>query len=409
MNLVAFLEESKSYICFKHSRSNTIKTYKFRIYPNMDQAQTLNHTIEACRLLYNESLEQRRKDKGLSYYDQKKRLTQIRKTVNDSLKHIHSQVLQNVILRLERTFQNYHRDRKVGQPRFKRRDRYNSITYPQYGAFSIKENKLRLSFIDGLIKIKMHKIPIGTIKTCTIIRDINRWFACITTTNEIKNNHTNKDDSVVGVDVGLTNWMTLSNGQVIDRPRFMAKSIEKIKRLQRILSRKKKGSKNRNKARIHLAKAWRKVRLQRQDYCHKVTTDLTKRYRTLIFEKLSIKNMVKNHNLATSILDATWYKIKQLAAYKAEVYQEVPARNTTQMCSNCGCLPDVKKELNNRIHDCLYCGLKLDRDHNAAINVLNQGLGLGQTFVERKPLLVSNIEASKLLSMKQEAHDLSHG
>ena len=119
-----------------------MKSYKFRIYPNGQQIETLNQTIETCRLLYNESLEERRKDKGLSYYDQKKRLTQIRKTVNDSLKHIHSQVLQNVLLRLERTFQNYNRDRNVGQPRFKRYGRYNSITYPQYGSFSIRENKL---------------------------------------------------------------------------------------------------------------------------------------------------------------------------------------------------------------------------------------------------------------------------
>jgi putative transposase len=161
---------------------------------------------------------------------------------------------------------------------------------------------------------------------------------------------------------------------------------------------------------MQLAKLWRKARLQREDYCHKVTTDLTKRFRTLIFEKLSIGNMVKNHNLATSILDATWYKIKQLAAYKAKVYQEVLARNTTQRCSNCGYLPDIKKDLKDRIHDCLSCGLKLDRDHNAAINVLNQGLGLGQTFVERKPLLVSTkIKTSKLSLMKQEAHDLNRG
>jgi putative transposase len=113
-----------------------IKSYKFRIYPNREQIQTLTQTIETCRLLYNDSLEQRRKDKGLSYYDQKKQLTQIKHN-NDAIKDIHSQVLQNVILRLERAFQNYHRDRKVGQPRFKRDGRYNSITYPQYGTFSI--------------------------------------------------------------------------------------------------------------------------------------------------------------------------------------------------------------------------------------------------------------------------------
>lgn len=126
-----------------------MKAYKFRICPNKDQTQALTQTIETCRLLYNESLEERRKDRGLSYYDQKRQLTQKRNiatTMKDaSLKHIHSQVLQNVILRLERAFQNYHRDRmKVGQPRFKRHGRYNSITYPQYGSFSIRENRLKL-------------------------------------------------------------------------------------------------------------------------------------------------------------------------------------------------------------------------------------------------------------------------
>ena len=152
-----------------------VKSYKFRIYPNREQIQTLTQTIETCRLLYNDSLEQRRKDKGLSYYDQKKQLVQIKHNNDDAIKHnnIHSQVLQTVILRLERAFQNYHRDRKVGQPRFKRHGRYNSITYPQYGSFSIRENRLKLSFVNGLIKIKMHRIPVGTMKTCTIIMDID--------------------------------------------------------------------------------------------------------------------------------------------------------------------------------------------------------------------------------------------
>jgi putative transposase len=143
----------------------------------------------------------------------------------------------------------------------------------------------------------------------------------------------NKNDSVIDIDVGLSNWITLSDSQVVDRPKFLAKSLKKIKTLQRkLLSKKKKGSHNKLKAkRIQLATLCRKVGLQREDYCHKVTTDLTKLYRTLIFEKLSISNMVKNHNLATSILDATWYKIKQLAAaYKAEVYQII-AKDTPDL------------------------------------------------------------------------------
>jgi putative transposase len=286
------------------------------------------------------------------------------------------------LLRLERAFQNFHRDISIGQPYFKRRGRYNSITYAQYGGFQIKENRLKLSFVNGLIKIKLHRIPIGSLKTCTIIRDIDRWFACIST--NIKNGGRVKTNFMIGVDVGLTNWITLSNGQVIDRPKFLDNSIGKIKTLQRNLSKKKKGSKNRWKSKIQLAKAWRKVKLQREDYCHKVTANLATNYRTIVFEKLSIKNMTKNHNLATSILDATWYQVKQLAAYKAEV-KEVNARNTTQTCSNCGLV--VEKDLSIRLHECLNCGLQLDRDHNAALNILHLGQEL--TLAERKPILVN--------------------
>jgi putative transposase len=408
-----------------------MKTYKFRIYPNRNQEQVLEQTIETCRLLYNESLQERRENKlkRLSYYEQKKLVTQKRNTI-ESLKHIHSQVLQNVLLRLERAFQNFHRDRKIGQPRFKRHGRYNSITYPQYGGFQIKENRLKLSFVNGLIKIKMHRIPVGTLKTCTIIKDIDRWFACITTTttaadNTTKTKNATNDDNhdnnansttIVGVDVGLLNWITLSNGHVIDRPKFLYKSMYRIKQLQMNLSHRKKGSRNRSKARILLAKAWRKVKLQREDYCHKVSNDLTKNYKTIVFEKLSIRNMTKNHNLAASILDATWYKLKQLAAYKAEAdIIEVESKNTTQRCSRCGSLSQVKKDLSERIYECSNCGLIMDRDHNAALNILKLGQELAN--VERKPILVSptinylvnNRRTSKLLSMKQEAHDLSHG
>ena len=152
-------------------------SFKFRLYPSKQQTQTLNDSIEVCRLLYNQSLEERLKDKGLRYYEQKRNLTQKRK-VTPALQSIHSQVLQDVVWRVDRAFQNYHRDFKVGRPNFKRHGRYNSITYPQSGSFYIKENRLRLAFVDGLIKLRLHRIPIGTIKTCTIIRDIDRWFAC---------------------------------------------------------------------------------------------------------------------------------------------------------------------------------------------------------------------------------------
>ncbi|MGC2569867.1 MAG: transposase [Candidatus Nitrosopolaris sp.] len=371
-------------------------TYKFRIYPSKQQIATLEQTIETCRLLYNQSLEERLKDKGLKYFEQKRNLTQKRKTTS-SLQRIHSQVLQSVISRLERAFQNYHRDkRRVGQPNFKRYGRYNSITYSQFGSFHIKENRLRLAFIDGLIKIRLHRIPIGTIKTCTIIRDIDRWFACFVCNDDADRVKT-RNNKTASVDVGLNNWMILDNGELIDRPRFLDAAIKNIKRLQADLSRKKKGSRHWQKAKISLAKAWRKVRLQREDYCHKVTTRLAKRFQTIVFEKLSIHKMVKNHRLADKILDATWYKLRQLAAYKAEVVTVDPS-NTTQRCSRCGLIPEKKIRLDVRIYNCNGCDLVIDRDHNAALNILK--MGSERTHVEKKPL------RKQASLMKRKAHML---
>jgi putative transposase len=147
--------------------------------------------------------------------------------------------------------------------------------------------------------------------------------------------------------------------------------------LQRTLSRKKKGSRNREKARIQLAKSWRKVRLQRDDYCQKITTSLAKRFGKIVFEKLSIDKMVKNHNLAQSILG-------QLAACKAEVIIVDPS-NTTQRCSCCGSMPEKKIDLKVRVYKCSSCGLVLNRDYNAALEILRKGLE--QTHMEKPPLL----------------------
>jgi putative transposase len=162
------------------------------------------------------------------------------------------------------------------------------------------------------------------------------------------------------IDLGLRNWIMLNNGEFIERPRFLDTSVENIKRLQRRLARKKKGSKHWQKAKIVLAKVWRKVRLQREDYCQKVTTNLAKRFQKIIFEKLSVSKMVQNHRLAGKILDATWYKLRQLAAYKAEVITVDPS-NTTQRCSNCGFMPEKRVGLGVRTWNCGNCGLIIDR------------------------------------------------
>jgi putative transposase len=175
------------------------------------------------------------------------------------------------------------------------------------------------------------------------------------------------------------NLVTLNTGEVIDNPKYLAKSVNRIKILQRTLSRKKRDSKNRAKAKIALAKAWSKVRRQRDDYAHKVSAKLANNYTTVVFEKLTIDNMVKNHSLASAIMDATWGKLRQLTAYKVErrggqVILVNPS-GTSQKCSRCGCV--VEKDLSIRTHECPSCGLVIDRDQNAALNILK--LGLEQT------------------------------
>jgi putative transposase len=232
-------------------------------------------------------------------------------------------------------------------PRFKRREKYNSFTYPQYGGFRLKDNKLALSYI-GAIKFKIHKIPMGTLKRCTIIRDVDQWYACITTDDNVEK-AVNKVDVTkpVGIDVGLLNWLALSNGNVIQNTLNFEAQAKKVKKLQLNLARKKKGSKNRDKASIQLAKAWRRIRRCRDDFVHKTSTSLSKEgYTLVVFEKLDIANMVKNHSLPSAIMDATWAKLRQYTAYKVERRGGqvilVNPRGTSQKCSRCGVVTEKK-------------------------------------------------------------------
>jgi len=242
-----------------------------------------------------------------------------------------------------------------------------------------------------------------------VIRDIDQWYVCLVYYYDEDNND-NKTLPIlkepIGVDLGLISTITLSNGEKVENPGILNKSIDKIKRLQRILSRKQKGSHNRQKARMQLAKLWRKVRRQRNDFVHKLLANLVRKYKPIVFGRLTINNMVKNHRLASSIVNATWGKLYEIIASKVERYGidcfKILPKDTTQKCSRCGLMPEVRKESDDRIHDCLKCGLIMDRDHNAAINILN--LGVGQTNAEKVPLLVQHKkQISKYGLMKQEA------
>ncbi len=304
-----------------------------------------------------------------AFFEQKKKLVELKKE-DKYLKEVHSQVLQDVVLRLDKAFESYFAGLSKF-PRFKRKGRYNSFTYPQHEVgFRLIGNRIKLGMI-GKIKMRIHRVIEGKIKTATIIRDVDQWFVALSVEKQANNTNTNtlnQNAKAIGVDLGITNAIALSDGALIQgRPKFLRKAEERIKKL---------------------AKAWRKVRRQRDDFAHKVSNKLAKEYGTIVFEDLSIRGMVKNHSLASSIMDACWGKLRQFTVYKAErcggrVILVNPA-GTSQKCSGCGEM--VQKPLFERIHICPKCGLVLDRDVNAARNIL--AAGVEPALAEAEPLLI---------------------
>ncbi len=247
-----------------------------------------------------------------------------------------------------------------------------------------------------MIKIKQHREIEGKIKTCTIKLDVDHWYVSFTV--EVDTDIAPVTiTSAIGVDVGLKSLITLSTGKQVKPPKHYRKGEDKLRAVNKSLHRKKRGSINRNKQRIKVGRIHRKIRNQRKDFSHKVSRILVESYDKIVFEKLQIQNMVKNKHLAKSISDAGWYQLMEMTKFKAEwagkVVSLVDAHNTTQLCSRCGEM--VKKSLAVRVHNCPVCGLILDRDHNAAINILNK---VGQGLPELTP-----VEMFVRTSAKQEA------
>lgn len=369
----------------------------------------MEKVLNTCRILYNDSLAERKdvyKSEGTSrnYYEQANALTES-KVENPSLKEVHSQILQDVLKRLDKAYQNFFRRVKSGDkpgfPRFKGYDRYDSFTYPQKGFKFIGENKLKLSKI-GTVKIKLHR-PIpeeATIKTCTIKREADQWY--VTFVVDLPEIEIEKAEikSAVGIDVGIKELLTLSTGEQIHNPKWLRESEKKLAKEQRRLSRKKKGSKNRKKQKVKVQKVHRTITNQRSDFLHKVSAGLVKAYDLVVFEDLKIKNMVKNHFLAKSISDASWNKLIQFTTYKAAeagtIVELVNPKGTSQECSFCGAI--VAKSLSVRVHKCPSCGLTMDRDENAARNILSRSIHVAQELCKYTPVEILNGE-----SVKQEA------
>jgi putative transposase len=358
-------------------------TYKYRLSPTSAQRTSLERVLEICRWVYNDTLAIRKNTyeesgKSLGLYDTNKLLTEW-KTSKPVLKEVHSQVLQNVQERVDLAFKAFFRRVKAGEepgyPRFKGKGLYDSFTFPQAG-FKLVGDRLRISKV-GDISIKLHRPICADIKTLTIQRDaVGNFYACFSCETEATPLPTNHN--VVGIDLGLTTFAYFSNGEKIERQRWMKKDAADIARLQRKKEAFAKGSTERRKVVKALCHAYERSANRRDNFAHQESRKLVNEYQFIAFEKLDIKDMQVNGNktISRGIADVAWGKFVQFTTYKAANAGRgvalVNPRGTTQECSGCGVI--VPKDLSVRIHDCPHCGLKLSRDHNAALNILARGL-----------------------------------
>jgi transposase, IS605 OrfB family, central region len=325
------------------------------------------------------------------------------------LKDVYSKVLQYEVHRLFSNLRALVRlkknGRKIGGLRFKGREWFKTITYNQSG-FKIvlngrRHQTLHLSKI-GDIPIRMHRNLAGRIKQITIKRHRSeKWFACFTVKGEAKQARRKRIAKTVGIDLGVNHFAADSEGRFVEHPHFLNKTLKKLRREQRCLSRRKKLSKNRLKQRIKVARIHEKILNQRNDFLHKLSNSYIDRYDLIAVEDLNIKGLIGISFNARNIADSSWSRFLQMLSYKAEragkTVVRVEARGTTQKCSGCGM--EVKKSLSTRMHRCPCCGLEIDRDYNAALNILKLGLEkLPQELRESTP-----VEMEQTLSLKQEA------
>lgn len=358
-------------------------TYKYRLFPTSAQRTSLERVLELCRWVYNDTLAIRKNTyeesgKSLGLYDTNKLLTEW-KAAKPVLKEVHSQVLQNVQERVDLAFKAFFRRVKSGEepgyPRFKGKGLYDSFTFKQSG-YKLVGDKLTISKV-GDIPIKLHRPICAEMKTLTIQRDaVGNFYACFSCETETEPLPTN--DLVVGIDLGLTTFAYFSNGKKIKRQRWMKKDAADIARLQRKKEKLIKGSAERRKVVRALCHAYERSANRRDNFAHQESRKLVNEYQFIAFENLDIKDMQSSDDkrFTRGIADIAWGKFVQFTAYKAanagRGFALVNPRGTTQECAKCHAI--VPKGIEVRVHDCPHCCLKLNRDHNAALNILARGL-----------------------------------
>lgn len=360
------------------------KGIRFRAYPNKEQENLINRTFGCCRLIYNKGLAMRNEafasGEKVGYSQTSAMLTELKKTEDHAfLKDVDSIALQQSLRDLDRGFQNFF-GKRARYPQFRsKHNRHQSYrTINQKDNIRIAGNYIKLPKL-GYVKFRQ-SMKVGHIHHVTVEKTpTGKYFLVLNVEFEPEKRANN--GGVIGIDVGLKEFYTDSNGNTVSNPRYLEKSEKKLIREQRKLSRKQPGSNNRNKQRIKVARVHEKIMNQRDDFLQKQSTILVRENQIICIEDLNVRGMVRNHRLARSIVSASWSKFFTMLEYKSSWYGNDLIRVPTmypssQTCSCCGYRNPLTKKLSVRRWECPNCHTIHDRDHNASINILNKGLGI---------------------------------
>ena len=367
------------------------KGYKYRIYPNKTQEELINRTLGSCRFVFNHFLAVRRDQwkanhQSVTYVQTASMLTDLKRREETCwLKEVDSMALQESLRNLDTAYQNFFAKR-ARYPRFKSKHCHSQSyrTRNQSNGIRLVDGKLKLPKI-GLVKIKQHRTFEGRILNATVSRTASgKYFVSLCVEQDIENLLHSNGGGQVGIDVGLKEFYSDSNGNTVENPRVLRKLTRKLIREQRRLSRKIPRSNNRNKQRVRVARVHEKIANIRKDFLHKVSTQLVRENQTIAVEHLNVKGMLKNHRLAKSISDVSWSEFFRQLEYKTELHGGELLKidmfyPSSQICSNCGHQNAEIKNLSIRKWVCPKCGAHHDRDINAAKNILRKALEEKQT------------------------------